>query len=139
MLSAYLFYQDTCEAAFNYYAKVLDGKIDALMRLSEAPSSDMPPGPPGREKTIMHARMTLPGGGVLMASDTPSENYHKPQGFSISLTVADPAEGERKFNALADGGAVTMPFTKTFWAKGFGMCVDKFGIPWMVNCPAEGM
>ena len=139
MLSAYLFYQDTCEAAFNYYAKVLGGKIDAMMRLSEAPASDMPPGPPGREKTIMHARMTLPGGAVLMGSDTPPEHFHKPQGFSISLTVMDPAEGERKFKALADGGTVTMPFSKTFWAKGFGMCVDKFGIPWMVNCPAEGM
>jgi len=139
MLSTYLFYQDTCEAAFNYYAKALGGTIDAMMRLSDAPPSDMPPGPPGREKTIMHARMTLPGGGVLMASDTTAEHFHKPQGFSISLTVADPAEGERKFKALADGGTVTMPFSKTFWAKGFGMCVDKFGIPWMVNCPAEGM
>ena len=78
MLSTYLFYQDTCEAAFNYYAKVLGGKIDALMRLSDAPASDTPPGPPGREKTIMHARMTLPGGGVLMASDTPAEHFHKP-------------------------------------------------------------
>ena len=64
MLSAYLFYQDTCEAAFNYYAKVLGGTIDAMMRLSDAPPSDMPPGPPGRDKTIMHARMTLPGGAV---------------------------------------------------------------------------
>ena len=140
MLSAYLFYQDTCEAAFNYYAKVLGGNIDAMMRLSEVPPSDMPPGgAAGREKTIMHARMTLPGGAVLMASDTSPEHYNKPQGFSISLTVTDPADGERKFNALADGGSVTMPFAKTFWAKGFGMCVDKFGIPWMVNCPAEGM
>ncbi|WP_426409180.1 VOC family protein [Bradyrhizobium ganzhouense] len=139
MVSAYLFYQDTCEAAFNYYAKVLGGKVDAMMRLSDAPPSDMPPGPPGREKTIMHARLSLPGGAVLMASDTPPEHFQKPQGFSISVTVADPAEGERKFNALADGGTVTMPFSKTFWAKGFGMCVDKFGIPWMVNCPAEGM
>lgn len=139
MLNPYLFYQDTCEAAFNYYAKVLGGKIDAMMRLSDAPPSDMPPGPPGREKTIMHARLLLPDGAVLMGSDTPPEHFHKPQGFSISVTVADPAEGERKFNALADGGSVTMPFSKTFWAKGFGMCVDKFGIPWMVNCPAEGM
>jgi PhnB protein len=139
MVSAYLFYQDTCEAAFNYYAKVLGGKIDAMMRLSDAPPSDMPPGPPGREKTIMHARLSLPDGAVLMGSDTPPEHFHKPQGFSISVTVADPAEGEHKFNALADGGTVTMPFGKTFWAKGFGMCVDKFGIPWMMNCPAEGM
>ncbi|TFV44111.1 VOC family protein [Bradyrhizobium niftali] len=137
MLNPYLFYQDTCEAAFNFYAKVLGGKIDAMMRASDAPP-DMPAAP-GREKTIMHARMSLPGGSVLMASDAPPERVQKPQGFSISLTIADVADAERKFNALADGGTVTMPFSKTFWAKGFGMCVDKFGIPWMVNCPAEGM
>ncbi|TFW61046.1 VOC family protein [Bradyrhizobium sp. MOS001] len=137
MINAYLFYQDTCEAAFNFYAKVLGGKIDAMMRSSEAPP-DMPAAP-GREKMIMHARMSLPDGSVLMASDAPPEHFQKAQGFSVSLTVTDPADGERKFNALADGGTVTMPFGKTFWAKGFGMCVDKFGIPWMVNCPAEGM
>jgi PhnB protein len=137
MLNPYLFYQDTCEAAFNFYAKVLGGKIDAMIRVSEAPE-DMP-GAAGREKTIMHARMSLPGGSVLMASDAPPEHFHKPQGFSISLTLTDLAEAERKFNALADGGTVTMPFAKTFWAKGFGMCVDKFGIPWMVSGPAEGM
>ncbi|MBR0792301.1 VOC family protein [Bradyrhizobium manausense] len=137
MLNPYLFYQDTCEAAFNHYAKVLGGKIEMMMRASEGPA-DMAPSP-GRENMIMHARMSLPGGSVLMASDAPPEHHQKPQGFAVSVTVADPAEGDRKFNALAEGGTVTMPFSKTFWAKGFGMCVDKFGIPWMVNCPAEGM
>jgi PhnB protein len=87
----------------------------------------------------MHARMSLPGGSVLMASDAPPEHREKVQGFSVSLTVTDVADAERKFNALADGGTVTMPFSKTFWSRGFGMCTDRFGIPWMVNCPAEGM
>ena len=137
MLNPYLFYQDKCEAAFNYYARVLGGKIEAMMRSSDAPP-DMPAAP-GREKMIMHASMSLPGGGTLMASDVPPEHFHKPEGFSISLTIKDVAEAERKFNALADGGTVTMPFQKMFWAKGFGMCVDQFGIPWMVNCPADGM
>ncbi len=137
MLNAYVFYQDSCEAAFKYYAKVLGGKIGMMMRASDAPP-DMPASP-GREKTIMHASLSLPDGSVLMASDAPPDHFHKPQGFSLSLTFKDPAEAERKFNALADGGSITMAFQKTFWAKGFGMCVDKFGIPWMVNCPAEGM
>ena len=136
MLSPYLFYQDKCEAAFNYYARVLGGKIEAMMRISDAPA-DMPSAP-GREKTIMHASLSLPGGHVLMASDVPAEHFNKPQGFSVSITIKDPAEAERKFNALADGGTVTMPFTKTFWAKGFGMCTDQFGIPWMVNCEQPG-
>ena len=138
MLNPYLFYQDTCEAAFNFYVRALGGKIEMMMRVSDGPP-DMPPGAPGREKTIMHARMSLPDGSVLMASDAPPDHFHKPQGFSISLTVTDLAQAEREFNALADGGTVTMPFSKMFWAKGFGMCTDQFGIPWMVNCPADGM
>lgn len=137
MLNPYLFYQDKCEAAFNYYAKVLGGKIEAMLRAEEAPV-DMPTSPE-RKKTIMHARMSIPGGAVLMASDAPPEHYHKPQGFSVSLTVSDPVEAERKFNALADGGTVTMPFSKTFFSKGFGMCIDRFDIPWMVNAPLDGM
>jgi PhnB protein len=86
----------------------------------------------------MHARMSIDGV-ALMASDSPPEHFQKPQGFSVSLTVKDTAEAERKFKALAEGGAVTMPFGKTFFSKGFGMCVDQFGIPWMVNSPLEGM
>jgi PhnB protein len=97
----------------------------------------MKPGP-GREKLIMHARMSI-GGQFLMASDSPPEHFHKPQGFSVSLTVSDPAEAEHKFKALSEGGSVNMPFGKTFFSKGFGMCIDQFGIPWMVNSPLEGM
>ena len=136
MLNPYLFYNDNCEAAFKYYEKVLGGKIEMMMRADEGPA-EMRPGP-GREKLIMHARMSIEGV-ALMASDSPPEHFHKPQGFSVSLTVKDPAEAERKFKALAEGGAVTMPFGKTFFSKGFGMCVDQFGIPWMVNAPLEGI
>jgi PhnB protein len=136
MLNPYLFYQDSCEAAFTYYARVLGGKIEAMMRAEEAPAEM--PCPPERKKSIMHARMTI-AGSTLMASDAPAEHYNKPQGQAVSLTIQDSAEAERKFNALADGGSVTMPFGKTFFSKGFGMCTDRFGIPWMVNSPLEGM
>ena len=135
MLIPYLYYNDNCEAAFNYYAKVLGGKIEALLRNEEAPP-EMPYSSE-RKKKIMHARMTIDGQ-VLMGSDAAPEHFQKPQGFSVSLMVADPAEAERKFKALADGGNVTMPFGKTFFSKGFGMCSDRFGIPWMVYCPLEG-
>lgn len=134
-LNPYLFYNDNCEAAFKFYEKVLGGKIEMMLRADEGPA-DMKPGP-GREKLIMHARMSI-GGHILMASDSPPEHFHKPQGFSVSLTISDPAEAERKFNALAEGGSLNMPFGKTFFSKGFGMCIDQFGIPWMVNSPLEG-
>jgi PhnB protein len=69
-----------------------------------------------------------------MASDAPPGRFSPQQGFSVSLSMKDPAEGERVFNALAEGGKITMPYQKTFWAAGFGMVTDRFGIPWMVNC-----
>jgi PhnB protein len=136
MLNPYLFYNGNCEAAFKYYEKVLGGKIEMMLRADEGPA-DMKP-EPGFEKKIMHARMSI-GGMVLMASDSPPQHAQKAQGFAVSLTVKDPTEAERKFNALAEGGSVSMPFGKTFFSRGFGMCVDQFGIPWMVNAPLEGM
>ena len=76
---------------------------------------------------------------MMRYADAPPERFHKPMGFSVSLTVMDLADAERKFKALSQGGTEIMPFGKTFFAKGFGMCRDQFDIPWMVNCPAEGM
>jgi len=135
MLNPYLFYSGNCEAAFKYYEKVLGAKIEMMLRSDEAPES-MPP-QPGFEKKIMHGRMSI-NGNVLMASDAPPNHFHKPQGFAVSLTVADPTEAEHKFKALCEGGSVNMPFGKTFFSQGFGMGIDQFGIPWMVNCPLEG-
>jgi PhnB protein len=133
-INPYLFYGGNCEAAFKFYEKVLGGKIEMMLRNEEAPESM--PAPTERKKQIMHARISIHGE-ILMASDAPPDRFHKAQGFAVSLTVDDPAEAERKFKALSEGGTTNMPFGKTFFSKGFGMCVDQFGIPWMVNCPAE--
>jgi PhnB protein len=133
-INPYLFYDSNCEAAFKFYEKVLGAKIEMMLRNEEAPESM--PSPPERKKQIMHARISI-NGEILMASDAPPDHFHKPQGFAVSLTVDDPTGAERKFKALSEGGNVTMPFAKTFFSKGFGMCVDQFGIPWMVNCPAD--
>ena len=133
-VNPYLFYNGNCEAAFEYYEKVLGAKLE-LMLTHEAAPADMPR-PPEWEKKIMHGRLSVDGE-VLVASDAPPGHFHQPQGFAVSLTVGDPADAERKFKALSEGGNVNMPFGKTFFSKGFGMCVDQFGIPWMVNCPLE--
>ncbi len=74
------------------------------------------------------------GDQILMASDAPPGHFEKPQGFSVSLDIKDPAEAERIFNGLAEKGKTTMPFAQTFWAYRFGMAVDRFGIPWIINC-----
>ena len=130
-LNPYLFFSGQCEAAFKFYEKVLGGKIEGMLTHAGTPAEEHVPAE-WRDK-IMHARMTI-GDSVLMASDAPPDHSEKPGGFSVSLQFKDVAEAERIFQALAENGTVRMPFAQTFWSPGFGMLVDKFGIPWMVNC-----
>jgi PhnB protein len=89
--------------------------------------------PPGSANRILHARLDFDGG-MLMASDSMvGQPYEGMKGFSLSLIYPTEAEGRRMFDALAQGGHVIMPMQKTFWSEGFGMLVDRFGTPWMVN------
>lgn len=133
-LNPYLLFDGQCEEAFKFYEKFLAGKIEVMLTHESTPVANQVP--PEWRKKIMHARMTVPGG-ILMGSDPWGEHYQKPQGFSVSLTVDDPAEADRIFSALAEKGTVRMPIQETFWAKRFGMLTDRFGIPWMINCEKE--
>ena len=74
---------------------------------------------------------------MLMGSDAPASRYNKPQGFCVTVNTDDPKDADRIFAALADGGRIDMPIQETFWARRFGMCADRFGIAWMVNCEKE--
>jgi PhnB protein len=130
-LNPYLLFNGQCEEAFKFYSRVLGGKIEGMMTHAGTPAEEHVPAE-WRDK-ILHARMTV-GDSVLMASDAPPDRYQKPKGFSVSIQVKDPAEAERIFKSLAEDGTVGMPFGKTFWSAGFGMCSDRFGTPWMVNC-----
>jgi PhnB protein len=80
----------------------------------------------------MHGSMSF-GGQVLMGADLPSDRYEKPQGFSLSLHIPRTRDAERVFGALAEDGTVVFPLSPTFWAARFGMLVDRFGIPWLIN------
>lgn len=130
-INPYLHFNGRCEEAFKLYEKVLGGKIEVMLPHEGTPAASHVP--PEWKKKIMHARLNI-GDQVLMASDAPPGHYHQPQGFTVSISIKDPAEAERIFKALADKGKITMPLDKTFWAQRFGMLVDQFGIPWMVNC-----
>jgi len=130
-LNAYLLFNGNCEEAFKFYEKCLGGKIEAMLPHAGTPAEQQAP-PEWRSK-ILHACLKV-GDQMLMASDCPPDSYHTPEGFSVSLMIEDPAEAERLFHALEEGGNVTMPIQKTFWSARFGMLVDRFGIPWMVNC-----
>lgn len=130
-LNPYLFFNGDCEAAFKFYAQCMGGKIEAMMTHEGTPAAKDVPAE--WHSKILHARMRV-GDQVLMASDAPPGRYHQPQGFSVSLQIKEPADAERIFHALEESGQVTMPIQQTFWATRFGMVVDRFGIPWMINC-----
>ncbi len=130
-MNPYLNFDGQCEAAFKFYEKCLGGKIEVMIPFEGTPAADQ--APPDWRKKILHARLVA-GNQVLMGSDAPPGRFQKPQGFSVSVSVDDPAEAERIFRVLAENGKLTMPIQETFWALRFGMLVDQFGIPWMVNC-----
>ena len=130
-LNPYLFFEGNCKAAFTFYEKILRGKIIAMMTHAETPAAEHTK--PEWQDKIIHARMTF-GDQVLMASDAPPEHYRPMQGFSVSLSVEEPAQADHIFKAFSEGGEVTMPIQETFWAHRFGMLVDRFGTPWMINC-----
>ena len=130
-LNPYLLFNGQCEAAFRFYERCLGGRIVAMMPHAGTPAEGQVP-PEWRDK-IIHARLVV-GDQVLMGSDAPPDHFEKPQGFSVTLGIDNPIEAERLFNALAENGTVRMPIQQTFWAERFGMLVDRFGIPWMINC-----
>jgi PhnB protein len=133
-LNPYLIFNGQCEAAFKFYEQSLGGQITAMFKNEGSPMAEHFPAE--WHDKILHARMTV-GDQILMGSDGRPGGYQEPKGFSLSLSVNDPAEAERLFHSLADGGQVQMPMQKTFWAERFGMLTDRFGMPWMVNCEQQ--
>jgi len=129
-LNAYLTFNGQCEQAFRFYERCLGGKIEMMLTHGDSPMAEQTPAE--LRSRIMHARMTV-GNAVLMGSDAPPQFFSQPQGFSVSISVRDAGEAERIFTALAEGATVRMPLQETFWAKRFGMLIDRFGTPWMVN------
>jgi PhnB protein len=129
-LDAYLFFDGNCAEAMRFYQRTLGGEL-TMMTNAESPVATQTP--PGNANRIMHARLALDGR-TLMASDwMTGQPYEGMKGFSLALAYPTVGEATRVFGTLAEGGKVTMPFDKTFWAEGFGMLVDRFGTHWMVN------
>ena len=126
----YLNFKGQCREAFGFYAELLGGEIDAMHTFGESPMATETP--PEWSQAVMHASLRFPGG-MLLGSDAPGEMYKPAQGIWVSLNLDDPGEADRIWAALAEKGAVIMPIETTFWAKRFGMVVDVFGTPWMIN------
>lgn len=131
-IQPYLFFGGRCEEALEFYRAALGAQVEMLMRYNESPEPQ-PPGmlPPGFENKVMHANFRI-GDSALMASDGCEEGQSF-DGFSLSLAVPTEVEADRAFTALAEGGQVRMPLTKTFWSPRFGMLTDRFGLGWMIS------
>jgi PhnB protein len=132
LVQPYLHFDGQCEEAIEFYRRALGAEIEVLIRYKDSPEPP-PPGmvPPGMEDKVMHANLHI-GDSIVMASDDCTRTAVSFQGFELSLSVADDAEAEQKFAALADGGQVKVPLAKTFFSSKFGMLVDSFGVSWMV-------
>lgn len=129
---AYLAFDGNCAEAVRFYEKALDARLELMMSNGESPMAAMCS--PDTLDRIMHARLALPGGGLLYAGDCRTDiPYRGIQGVSLALNYDSVAEAARVFDALCAGGQVTMPMQPSFWAKAWGMCVDRFGVAWIVN------
>ncbi|HET6327618.1 MAG TPA: VOC family protein [Planctomycetaceae bacterium] len=128
----FLSFDGKCAEAMRFYEKVLGGTIKVMMSGAQSPMAAQIP----KEfaDRILNAQLELPGGALLYAGDAPAHvPYKEIQGVTLALNYDTVEEAESKFNTLAQGGQVTMPFGPTFWARKFGMLVDKYGVAWVIN------
>lgn len=129
--SVHLTFDGRCREAMEFYCEVTNGRILSTTTFSETPagqdvSDDW-------QRKILHATMSL-GDMVVAAADVPPEQYQSSQGFYLFLDIENPDDASRAFARLSEGGDVRMPIQETFWATRFGVVVDRYGIPWEVNC-----
>ena len=127
----YLFFGGNCREAFTRYQEIFGGEL-TLLAMKDMPPSEQAP-PADQADLIMHAALKV-GDALLMASDDPTTDSFGPvQGMQVSWSTTDAGEAKRVFDALAEGGEVGLPIGETFWSPAFGMCVDRFGTPWMIG------
>jgi PhnB protein len=134
-VNPYLSFEGRCEEALEFYKKAVGAKVTTLMRFKDSPEpcaeGQMPP---GLDNKVMHSEFTI-GAATLMATDGMCQEAARAAGFkgiSLALTTASDAECKQKFEALAEGGQVQMPLTKTFFSSSFAVVVDRFGVNWMI-------
>lgn len=131
----YIMFDGNCAEALKRYTEIFGGEIAFMQTFRGSPfEGDMLA---EALDQVMHATLTV-GNGTLMASDNPWGDYSPPKSISVSVPFDSLKEAKRVFDALAEGGEIKMEFQKTFWAEGFGMVVDRFGVPWLINCETSG-
>ncbi len=139
-VESYLMFEGRCDEALEFYRHALGAQVTMLMRYKDNPEPAAGQGcadgggPGPTPEMVMHAEFTV-GETTLMASDGMGSGKASFQGISLALSPANAADAKRYFDALADGGKVQMPLTRTFFSQAFGMVADRFGVPWMVMAP----
>ena len=128
-IEPYLFFDGRCEEAIEFYRRTLGAEPVMMMRFKENPEPST--NPPGSGEKVMHASFRV-GDATILASDGNCTGRPTFNGVSLSITVSNVADAERKFAALAEGGQVQMPMAQTFFAPRFGMVADRFGVSWMI-------
>ena len=132
LVQPYLNFDGRCEEAITFYRKAVGAEVLMLMRNNESPEPCDPNViPPGSDQKVLHSSLRI-GESIIMATDGYCKGAAKFEGITLSLSVANAADADQYFSALAEGGTVTMPLTKTFFSEKFGMLVDRFGVAWMV-------
>jgi PhnB protein len=133
---AYLFFGGNCRDAFNTYQEIFGGELN-IMSMKDMPPTEGAEVPAEQADMVMHAALMI-GDDLIMGSDDPTTDSFGPvQGMMVSYSTPNVAEAKRVFEALAEGGKVTAPIEPTFWSPMFGMCVDRFGTPWMIGAEGE--
>lgn len=133
----YLFFGRNCRQAFTRYQEIFGGDL-SLLSMKDLPASEGP-APAADADLVMHAAL-VSADSLLMGSDDPTaDNFGPVQGMQVNWSTNDAGEAKRVYDALAEGGQVIMPIGETFWSPMFGMCIDRFGTPWMVGVESEGL
>jgi PhnB protein len=131
-VSVHLSFNGTCDEAFATYTRILNGTLVYSMRYRDSPQASQVP--PDWQEKVYHA--TIEVGGITILGGDHLLPKEQPQGFSLVVHPATPDDARRVFDALAEGGVVQMPLDETFWSAAFGVLVDRFGVPWTINCEA---
>jgi PhnB protein len=130
-LNAYLSFDGNCAEAMRFYERVLGGTLEAMIAYGQAPGYEQMPA--SHADKIMHAYLVHPDFALMAGDMPPGQPYDGVKGIMMTMTYPTAAEARRVFDALAERGNVQMPLGETFWADAFGMCIDRFGVPWGVN------
>lgn len=130
-LSFHINFNDQCQAAFEFYAEALNGQIGTLLHFKDSPAAATVA--PHRQGKIVHANICIEGVEIAGA-DVAASEYTAPSGFFILLGFDSVQQVEAVFARLVVGGQVIMPPQKTFWSACYAIVIDRFGVPWKINC-----